>query len=88
MTDPITVPFEARQAMQTALWERCIRPGDNEWTTWTDAIILAEAAATALWEAGWTVIRSDSWRLRSDFDVVAHIDGCPTPNNTGSCDDE
>lgn len=61
--------------MQTALWERCIRPGDNEWTTWTDAIILAECAATALWEAGWSVVRSDSWRLRSGFDVVPHNDG-------------
>jgi hypothetical protein len=75
MTDPITVPMEARLVMQKALWERCIRPADNEWTTWTDAIVLAECAATALWEDGWTVVRSDSWRLRSDFGVVPLNDG-------------
>ena len=59
MADPITVPFEARQVMQKAIWERCIRLGENEWTTWTDAIILAECAATALWEAGYEVLLID-----------------------------
>ena len=48
-------PEGARQAIQRNIWERCLRPGDNEWTTYTDAIILAECAATALWEAGYEV---------------------------------
>jgi hypothetical protein len=53
------VPFEARQAMQRRIWERCISPGDNEWTTWTDAITLAETAAEALLLAGFEVRRID-----------------------------
>jgi len=42
------VPFPARRAMQQAIWDECSRPGGNEWTTWTDAIALAECAARAL----------------------------------------
>lgn len=53
-----SAPIEARRAMQYAIWERCIQPHGNEWTTWTDAIILAEVAAAALLEAGWTIART------------------------------
>lgn len=49
------VPFDARRAMQKALWERCISQDDNEWTTWSDSIALAEVAAQALTEAGFEV---------------------------------
>lgn len=48
------VPFEARRAMQKVIWEECML-SDNEWTTWTDAIILAETAAQALTDAGYEV---------------------------------
>lgn len=27
----------------------------------------------ALTEAGYTLVRSDSWRLRNDFDVIPHL---------------
>jgi hypothetical protein len=47
------VPFPARKAMQEALFE--LLKLDNEWTTWSDAIVLAEAAATALQDAHYEV---------------------------------
>lgn len=50
------VPFAARRAMQQAIWDECISPGDNEWTTWTDSVHLAETAARALHRAGWQVV--------------------------------
>ena len=78
MTDPITVPLAARQAMQKALWERCIQPADNEWTTWTDAIILAEAAATALWEAGWAVVPAKQEHKGPRAQVITPSDGVLT----------
>lgn len=53
--DDSAVPFPARRAMQVAIWEDCIRSGGNEWTTWSDAVILAETAARALTRAGWDV---------------------------------
>lgn len=57
--DEIEVPFPARRAMQQAIWEECIRPGDNEWTTWSDSVALAETAAAALRKAGWQVVPMD-----------------------------
>lgn len=65
-TDPGDVPFPARRAMQQALWDECIRPGDNEWTTWTDSIALAETAAKALRRAGWEVVPMTSDSVASD----------------------
>lgn len=47
------VPFEARRAIQKRMWA-CLS-SDNEWTTWTDAVTLAECAAEALTEAGYVV---------------------------------
>lgn len=58
--DEHAVPFPARKAMQDAIWNECIRPADNEWTTWTDAITLAETAADGLVRAGWTVVALDA----------------------------
>lgn len=49
------VPFEARQAIQMAIWRKCIRPADNAWITWSDAVVLADTAARALIEAGYEV---------------------------------
>lgn len=49
------VPFDARVAMQRALWKRCLSQEDNEWTTWSDAVTLAEVAAQALTAAGFEV---------------------------------
>lgn len=31
-----------------------------------------QRVVAAIEDAGWTLVRSDSWRLRSDFDVVPH----------------
>ena len=36
----------------------------------------------ALEREGWRLIRADSWRLRSDFDVVPHSDGSVTPETS------
>lgn len=53
------MPFPAYRAMQDAIWKECIRPGDNEWTTWSDAIALAYCAGQALLRAGWKVVPLD-----------------------------
>jgi hypothetical protein len=50
------VCFDARRAMQKAIWDECIQPADNEWTTWSDCIILAETAAAALTARGFAVV--------------------------------
>jgi hypothetical protein len=78
----VAVPFEARHSMQKALYALLLG-SDNEWTTWSDSIALAETAAKALSEAGWQVTRIDGdipsmWdtplgRIIADAD--ARIDG-------------
>lgn len=50
------IPFPARKAIQNAIWEEAIRPGDNELTTWSDSVGLAEIAGKALMHAGWKVV--------------------------------
>lgn len=58
------VPFPARKAMQDALWNDCIL-SNNEWTTWTDSITLAEVAAAALTKAGFAVVASNDTRAHA-----------------------
>lgn len=50
------VPFDARKAMQSAIFE--MFKMENEWTTWSDSVALAEAAAQALEDAGFVVTKS------------------------------
>lgn len=68
------VPFEARKAIQQAIWQECIAPADNEWTTFSDSAALAEVAARALVAAGWKVDRADPSAGRPYF---GEIDGEP-----------
>lgn len=52
---PDAVPFMARKAMQEAIFEMFKQ--ENEWTTWSDSVALAEAAAQALEDGGFVVVR-------------------------------
>ena len=64
--------------MQQAIWDDCIAPADNEWTPWTDAIALAEAAAEALTKAGWKVVPLDAdlreqGFSKDDYDAATEV---------------
>lgn len=52
---PDAVPFMARKVMQEAIFE--MFKTENEWTTWSDSVALAEAAARALEDRGFVVVR-------------------------------
>jgi hypothetical protein len=52
--DYVAVPFAAKYLIQQAIWDE-FRRGDNEWTTWTDAVALAEAVANRLGQEGYVV---------------------------------
>lgn len=41
-----------QKEVHSSIWLNCILPCDNEWTTWTDAIILTEVAIAAVPD-GW-----------------------------------
>lgn len=49
------VPVGAYRVMHKAI-AQLLMEGGNEWTTWTDAHILATAAAKALAENDWKVV--------------------------------
>lgn len=49
------VPFQARKAMQEAIFE--MLKMENEWTTWSDSVALAEAAAQALENGGFVIAK-------------------------------
>lgn len=59
------IPFDARKAMQDAIWGDCIAPHDNEWTTWSDSIVLTETAAAALVKAGFRVVAINDTRAHA-----------------------
>lgn len=54
--DSHLVPMPCRKSMQESIWDRCIEPRQNEWTTFTDSCILAEAAAHGIAVAGYRVV--------------------------------
>lgn len=55
MSQAEQIPFPARRAMQKVLSDALMH-GENEWTTWSDGCLLAEMAAEALVDAGWTCV--------------------------------
>lgn len=51
-----------QREVHSAIWLNCILPGDNEWTTWSDAIVLTEVAIAAIPD-GWGKINGQWVRV-------------------------
>lgn len=85
-TEGRMLPFEARSVMQQAIWHECIEPRNNEWTTGSDAIVLAEVAAAALVRYGYHVVQEGQGVVDGSAVVLEFARWLDPDGNTSATD--